>query len=100
LPDDHETRYGYAQEWFDVVRKLWSSKEYFDWDGQYFQLKGVHGDPLPLSGDVPIINAAGSPQGREFATDNANFLFTPAIDLEPSTEEISGTQGSGLRQRA
>ena len=26
LPDDHETRYGYAQEWFDVVEKLWTSK--------------------------------------------------------------------------
>lgn len=88
LPDDHETRYGYAQEWFDVVRKLWASKDYFDWDGKYFQLKGVHGDPLPVRGSVPIINAAGSPQGREFATDNANFLFTPAIDLERSTEEI------------
>ncbi len=48
----------------------------------------MHGDPLPVRGDVPIINAAGSPQGREFATDNANFLFTPAIDLARSIEEI------------
>jgi alkanesulfonate monooxygenase SsuD/methylene tetrahydromethanopterin reductase-like flavin-dependent oxidoreductase (luciferase family) len=41
-----------------------------------------------VRGSVPIINAAGSPQGREFATDNANFLFTPAIDLERSKTEI------------
>ncbi len=26
LPDDHETRYGYAQEWFDVVQKLWDQR--------------------------------------------------------------------------
>ncbi len=89
LPDDHETRYGYAQEWFDVVRKLWTSTEHFDWDGKYFHLKGVKGDPAPVRGTVPIINAAGSPQGREFATDNANFLFTPAIDLARSTVEIA-----------
>ena len=88
LPDDHETRYGYAQEWFDLVRKLWESKEHFDWDGQYFKAKNVKGDPWPVHGGVPIINAAGSPQGREFATDNANFLFTPAIDLERSKAEI------------
>ena len=88
LPDDHETRYGYAQEWFDVVRKLWTSTEHFGWDGKYFHLKGVKGDPAPVRGTVPVINAAGSPQGREFATDNANFLFTPAIDLARSTVEI------------
>jgi FMNH2-dependent dimethyl sulfone monooxygenase len=88
LPDDHETRYGYAQEWFDVVRKLWASTEHFDWNGSFFKLKAVKGDPRPI-GEVPIINAAGSPQGREFATRNANFLFTPAIDLSRSTGEIA-----------
>ena len=88
LPDDHETRYGYAQEWFDVIRKLWESQEHFDWDGTYFHLKGVKGDPAPVSGRVPILNAAGSPQGREFATDNADYLFTPAIDLIRSVDEI------------
>jgi FMNH2-dependent dimethyl sulfone monooxygenase len=88
LPDDHETRYGYAQEWFDIVRKLWRETEYFDWNGQYFTLKHVKGDPRPVSGTPPILNAAGSPQGRDFATRNANFLFTPAIDLARSKDEI------------
>ena len=95
LPDDHETRYGYAQEWFDIVRKLWTSDERFDWDGTYFKLKGVLGNPKPMRGHVPIINAAGSEQGRDFATRNANFLFTPAIDLERSTGEIAD-----LKQKA
>ncbi|MFQ5347240.1 MAG: LLM class flavin-dependent oxidoreductase [Rhodothalassiaceae bacterium] len=89
LPDDHETRYGYAQEWFDIVRKLWQEPGPFDWDGTYFHLKGVHSDPKPVSGMPPIINAAGSKQGREFATRNANFLFTPAIDLKRSRDEIA-----------
>lgn len=89
LPDDHETRYGYAQEWFDVVRKLWTSTEHFDWNGNYFTLKGVKSEPRPVNGQPPIINAAGSPQGREFATRNANFLFTPAIDLSRSKGEIA-----------
>ncbi|WP_373051188.1 LLM class flavin-dependent oxidoreductase, partial [Thalassovita aquimarina] len=52
LPEDHETRYGYAQEWFDVIEKLWSSKEHFDWDGKYFNLKGIKGDPWPVNGEV------------------------------------------------
>ena len=88
LPDDHETRYAYAQEWFDLVSKLWTADDHFDWDGRYFKAKKVKGDPKPMRGTVPIINAAGSPQGRGFATDNANFLFTPAIDLDRSKVEI------------
>jgi alkanesulfonate monooxygenase SsuD/methylene tetrahydromethanopterin reductase-like flavin-dependent oxidoreductase (luciferase family) len=88
LPDDHETRYGYAQEWFDVVQKLWASDAYFDWDGTYFKLKHVVGKPKPMNGRPPILNAAGSQTGRAFATENADYLFTPAIDLERSVTEI------------
>lgn len=88
LPDDHETRYGYGQEWFDVVRKCWQEREVFDWEGTYFKLKGVQSDPKPVNGIPPMINAAGSKQGREFATRNVNFLFTPAIDLDRSKDEV------------
>lgn len=88
LPDDHPTRYGYAQEWFDIVQKLLLEDDAFDWDGKWFNLKGVYNQPKPVNGMPPILNAAGSPEGREFATKNANFLFTPAIDLERSKEEV------------
>lgn len=88
LPDDHETRYGYAQEWFDVVRRLWAAEAPFDWDGRHFQLRHTYGKPRPTVAP-PILNAAGSPQGREFAVRNANFLFTPAIDLARSQEEVA-----------
>lgn len=89
LPDDHETRYGYAQEWFGVVEALWDRQERFEWQGHWFELKDVHSDPKPVCGRPPIVNAAGSGLGREFATRNADFLFTPAIDLARSTEEIA-----------
>ena len=66
-----------------------SSKQHFDWNGKYFKAKQIKGDPAPVRGTVPIINAAGSAQGRGFATDNADFLFTPAIDLSRSVGEIA-----------
>ncbi len=94
LPYDHETRYGYAQEWFDIVKALWSSEEAFDWDGTYFKLKNVLGDPRP-STPLPILNAAGSDQGRKFAVKNADFLFTPAIDLSRSKDEIAALKQQG-----
>jgi alkanesulfonate monooxygenase SsuD/methylene tetrahydromethanopterin reductase-like flavin-dependent oxidoreductase (luciferase family) len=94
LPDDHQTRYGYAQEWFDIVKALWTSEEAFDWDGAYFKLKNVLGDPRP-STPLPILNAAGSDQGRKFAVRNADFLFTPAIDLSRSKDEIAALKQQG-----
>jgi alkanesulfonate monooxygenase SsuD/methylene tetrahydromethanopterin reductase-like flavin-dependent oxidoreductase (luciferase family) len=42
------------------------------------------------SSDNGHINAAGSEQGRAFATKNANFLFTPALDIDKSKTEIAG----------
>jgi alkanesulfonate monooxygenase SsuD/methylene tetrahydromethanopterin reductase-like flavin-dependent oxidoreductase (luciferase family) len=88
LPDDHATRYGYAQEWFDVIEALWGREGAFDWNGDHFRLEGVHSDPKPVAGRPPIINAAGSAQGRAFAVRNADFLFTPTIEIERSTEEV------------
>lgn len=89
LPTDHETRYGYAQEWFDIVEKLWTHPAPFDWHGKYFDLKRTYGLPAPWDGRPPILNAAGSGQGREFALRNADFLFTPAIDLARSQAEVA-----------
>ncbi len=89
LPSDHETRYGYAQEWFDVVQKHWQSTEAFDWSGKYFKLKNALSHPQPIGGRPAILNAAGSEQGRKFAVKNADFLFTPAIDLDRSVEEVA-----------
>jgi alkanesulfonate monooxygenase SsuD/methylene tetrahydromethanopterin reductase-like flavin-dependent oxidoreductase (luciferase family) len=94
LPDDHETRYGYAQEWFDIVNALWTRTEAFDWNGTFFRLRNVLGDPKP-STPLPILNAAGSEQGRKFAVRNANFLFTPAIDLSRSKVEIAALKQQG-----
>lgn len=89
LSDDHEVRYGHGQEWFDIMKKLWTTEEPFDWDGEYFHLKNCYSNPHPKCGMPPIINAAGSEEGRAFAMRNVDFLFTPAIDLERSRTEVA-----------
>ncbi|MCZ3377171.1 LLM class flavin-dependent oxidoreductase [Rhizobium sp. AG207R] len=94
LPADHESRYAYAEEWFDIVKSLWERDRAFDYDGQFFHLRNVLGDPRP-GHRAPILNAAGSGQGRSFAVRNADFLFTPAIDLSRSTTEIAELKQQG-----
>lgn len=95
LPASHADRYAYAQEWLDVIGRLWASEHAFDFDGRFFTLRGVHSDPKPKRGRVPIINAAGSGEGRGFAVRNADFLFTPAIDLSRSGAEIADLRAAG-----
>jgi alkanesulfonate monooxygenase SsuD/methylene tetrahydromethanopterin reductase-like flavin-dependent oxidoreductase (luciferase family) len=88
LPQEHTARYALAQEWFDVVRKIWSHEGPFDWEGTFFKLKGVYGFPRPFDGVPPIMNAAGSKEGRQFATRNADFLFCISVDPDQSRQEV------------
>ena len=88
LPQDHETRYRMAQEWLDVLNRLWREPQPFEFSGEFWQLQRTYSNPKPLADQLPIINAAGSAQGREFATRNADFLFTTVITLEAAQKEI------------
>lgn len=76
LPEDHDDRYALAQEWWDIVRHVWSAPERFDHDGRFFHLRHVEGSPKPADGGIPVLNAGSSTQGRDFAARNADFAFT------------------------
>jgi len=88
LPIAHADRYALAQEWFDYVRQIWSHDGPFDWSGRFFNGKGIYAFPRPFDGLPPIMNAAGSGEGRKFAVRNADFLFCISIDLDQSRAEI------------
>lgn len=88
LPEGHPERYARAQEWYDIVKKLWNEKPAFDWDGEYFHLKGVYSNPQPVQKKIPILNAAASVEGRKFAMRNADFLFTPVFDFAQAAEVV------------
>lgn len=88
LPRDHATRYAIAQEWFAIIEALWERDAPFDWQGEYFTLEQVYGKPRPRR-RPPIINAAGSGEGRIFALRNSDYLFTPVIDLDRSRDEVA-----------
>jgi len=86
---EHEARYDFAQEWLEVVKKIWSAKEDFDFQGKYFNLKGIRGKPKPLGGTRPLImNAGASPAGRAFAVKNCDAFFLQASRV--SAEETAG----------
>jgi alkanesulfonate monooxygenase SsuD/methylene tetrahydromethanopterin reductase-like flavin-dependent oxidoreductase (luciferase family) len=87
---EHDERYAYAQEWWDIVRRAWTEEEPFDFEGRYFQMKGVIGRPRPYEGRTPIVmNAGTSPAGLGFATRNCDMLFCLPPDVESARKEVS-----------
>ena len=73
---DHPDRYAMGQEWWDIVRRVWSGEEYFDYDGTYFKLQGVIGRPRPYGDqNPPMMNAGASPVGRAFALRNSDLHY-------------------------
>ncbi|CCH32195.1 LLM class flavin-dependent oxidoreductase [Actinosynnema sp. NPDC047251] len=76
LPDSHDDRYALAQEWWDVVRAVWTRSDPFDHDGRFFHLHNAEGLPGPYDGPLPVINAGSSEQGLAYATRNADIAFT------------------------
>ena len=88
--DAHDRRYELGQEWIDVVTRVWSAEEPFDYDGDFFKLRGTVLDPKPVSFTRPIlVSAAASETGREFALKNADMLFTVVWGLEQLPETLA-----------
>lgn len=95
---DHETRYEYAEEWLDIVRRLWTAEDEFDHEGRFFRIeKGFH-QPKPLQRPhPPIMNAGRSGTGNRFAARYADMVFTSFWE---SGHAGAGAAVTGLRRLA
>ena len=69
--------YGQAAEWVEVIERAYGSAEPFDYDGQYYQLKGVVSRPPSVQAPRPVtMNAAFGAPGRDFAARSCDYLFS------------------------
>jgi dimethylsulfone monooxygenase len=85
-----ENRYEQGLEWFEIVERIYTASEPFDYTGQFYRLKGVSGQPRPLQKPRPItLNAAFSPPGRDFAAKAADFLFTTFTEIDKGRDHIA-----------
>ena len=88
----HDERYDYGAEWIQAIYRMWEDKRPFDFDGQYFQLKGVEAEPKPYGGTRPMVmNAGSSPAGRNFAIRNADMLFRNWRSFEDNAKDNAET---------
>jgi alkanesulfonate monooxygenase SsuD/methylene tetrahydromethanopterin reductase-like flavin-dependent oxidoreductase (luciferase family) len=97
---DHETRYAFAQEWLDAVKRAWTEPDTFDVEGEFLKLKGVRAFPKPYGGTRPIImNAGSTPTGRAFALRNCDAFFTAnassRLSLEANAKQVQAIKAEG-----
>ena len=94
----HDQRYDYAAEWLDLVKRLWTEPESFDFDGKFFQGKALWSQPKPLqSPRPPIMNAGSSETGHAFSAQHADMNFAM---LRQKDEDSDRAQITHLKQMA
>jgi alkanesulfonate monooxygenase SsuD/methylene tetrahydromethanopterin reductase-like flavin-dependent oxidoreductase (luciferase family) len=85
---DHDKRYEIADEWIEIVKRLWTDDDEFDHDTSYFEFKGAYSSPKPVQRPYPVLMSAGwSPAGQAFACKNSDLLF---INLGWAADEAPG----------
>lgn len=89
---DHDERYDYAAEWFDIVKMLWTREDSFCFHGKFFKIDDGFSMPKPLQRPMPpAINAGGSPKGKAFIgsqCDIAYVLLQDPNDVEKSRSSV------------
>lgn len=103
---EHETRYGRAHEFLDVVTKLWDSWEddalvldkdngiyadpskvhYLHHKGDWFGVRGPLNVTRPPQGHPVLIQAGSSDTGRDFAAQTAEVIFSSQPQIAAARE--------------
>jgi FMNH2-dependent dimethyl sulfone monooxygenase len=94
---EHEDRYAQGEEWWEIVKRIWSGDGPFDFSGAHYQLRGVEGRPTPAGGETPLVmNAGSSPRGRRFAIEHSDMHFDGVRLPEASVERVADTKQSAV----
>jgi dimethylsulfone monooxygenase len=73
----HAERYACSEEWIEIVRRLWTEDETFDFEGKYYKIAKGYLQPKPIQQPYPaIMNAGSSERGRHFAAKHCDLVYT------------------------
>jgi FMNH2-dependent dimethyl sulfone monooxygenase len=93
---EHDERYRYGAEWLEIVKRLWTEDEPFDFEGRFFQLRGVRAEPKPVQQPHPVlVNAGSSPAGIDFSARAVDVNF-----VGMGTHEMGQAAADAVRKRA
>jgi FMNH2-dependent dimethyl sulfone monooxygenase len=86
----HDSRYANGAEWLQIVKRLWTEEEPFDFDGKYFSVHQAQAHPKPIQKPYPVlVNAGNSPAGIDFSAREVDFNFITLDTIEHGREMIA-----------
>jgi alkanesulfonate monooxygenase SsuD/methylene tetrahydromethanopterin reductase-like flavin-dependent oxidoreductase (luciferase family) len=98
-PDEHDDRYARGEEWWTILKTLWSGGAAANFDGAYYKLKALQGSPAPFGNRFPVVmNAGASPAGRAFAIRNSDLHFDYCRSPQDSAARIQETKALARAQ--
>ena len=81
--------YDQAEEWITIIEKAYTSRDPFDFKGEYYDLKGVVSKPASLQAPRPVtMNAAFGAPGRDYAAKHCDFLFSTFSEIEEGRSHV------------
>lgn len=93
---EHDARYQAGSEWVEIVRRLWTASEPFDFAGEFFKLRGAVAQPKPVQQPYPVlVNAGSSAAGIDFSARCCDVNF-----VAMGTFEMGKAAASAVRKRA
>jgi FMNH2-dependent dimethyl sulfone monooxygenase len=95
--DQLATRYEQGHEWVEVFERMLLDQPFERYDGKFYSLRNAECRPMTQQRPrPPLISAAFSPAGREFAVRNCDILFIMHSDLERSSNQIASAKDAAL----
>jgi FMNH2-dependent dimethyl sulfone monooxygenase len=95
---EHDKRYDMAAEWIEIIKRLWTDDDEFDYDGKFYQIKKGYLQPKPIQKPHPVImNAGGSKKGQQFAAKYCDVVF---LVFDPRDFEGAKRQVESYRKLA
>jgi FMNH2-dependent dimethyl sulfone monooxygenase len=95
---EHDARYDYAQNWFDIVMQAWTCDGTFDYEGEFLKIKGGRAYPKPFGGTRPLVmNAGSSDAGQAFALRNCDAFF---VATAGSRKSLAGSAAKVAETKA
>ena len=87
---EHGSRYDQGLEWYEIICRIWEGGAPFNYKGQFYDLKGVVGDPAPYQQPRPFtISAASSLTWRAFAARTSDMLLTTIREPDKAASQVA-----------
>jgi FMNH2-dependent dimethyl sulfone monooxygenase len=91
---DPDRRYDQGLEWAQIFTRLLEGGAPFDWDSAFYKLRGAATNPVSVQRPhPPLMSAAQSGEGRKFAAQVADILFTSMHGIEQASDTLRRLQG-------